>query len=465
MGMNPMKIIVLNGSPKGSISVTVQYVLFIQKKFPQHELKIINISQEIRKIEKDEKAFQGIIDEVGSSDGVLWAFPLYFQLVPSQYKRFIELIWERGAENALKDKYTAVLSTSIHFYDHTAQNYMNGICDDLDMKYTGSFSADMSDLLKEEERDNLILFAEHFFKAIENDAPTVKNFKPATCRQLNYTLGDVGSKVDIGSNKVVIVTDSEDGQTNLGRMIERFTKSFSNDVEVINLHDVDIKGGCLGCLQCAYDNTCSYGDKDGYMEFYNTKIKTADVLVLAGTIKDRYLSSRWKMFFDRSFFNGHAPTWTGKQIGLIISGPLSQIPNLRQILEAWVQIEQASLVDFITDEYEDSVQIDALLQSLAERVVKFADENYIKPVTFLGVGGRKIFRDDIWGRLRFPFQADHKFYGKHGIYDFPQKDLKARITNAMLILLTKIPKMRKEIYNKRMKAEIIKPLQKVVEKE
>ena len=56
-----MKIIVLNGSPKGSISVTVQYVLFIQKKFPQHELKIINISQEIRKIEKDEKAFQGII--------------------------------------------------------------------------------------------------------------------------------------------------------------------------------------------------------------------------------------------------------------------------------------------------------------------------------------------------------------------------------------------------------------------
>jgi hypothetical protein len=293
----------------------------------------------------------------------------------------------------------------------------------------------------------------------------VKNFKPVTYEELNYTPGDVGSKVDIGSKKVVIVTDSEGGQANLGRMIERFTRSFSNEVEVINLHDVDIKGGCLGCIQCGYDNTCSYGDKDGYMEFYNTKIKTADVLVLAGTIKDRYLSSRWKMFFDRSFFNGHTPTWTGKQVGIIISGPLSQIPNLRQILEAWVQIEQASLVDFITDEYDDSAQIDALLQNLAERVVKFADENYIKPETFLGVGGRKIFRDDIWGRLRFPFQADHKFYGKHGIYDFPQKDRKARIANMMLILLTKIPKMRKEIYNKRMKAEIIKPFQKVVEKE
>ncbi|MDR9459211.1 MAG: NAD(P)H-dependent oxidoreductase [Dehalococcoidia bacterium] len=460
-----MKIIVLNGSPKGSISVTVQYVLFIQKKFPQHELKIINISQEIRKIERDEKAFQGIIDEVESSDGVLWAFPLYLQLVPSQYKRFIELIWERGAENAFKDRYTAVLSTSIHFYDHSAHNYMNAICDDLGMKYAGSFSADIVDLLKEEERDNLILFAEHFFKAIENNVPTVKNFKPVTYGELSYIPGNVGRKIDIGSKKVVIVTDSEDGQTNLGRMIERFTKSFSKEVEVINLHDVDIKGGCLGCLQCGYDNTCSYGNKDGYTEFYNTKIKTADVLVFAGVIKDRYLSSRWKMFFDRSFFNGHVPTWTGKQVGFIISGPLSQIPNLRQILESWVQMEQASLVDFITDEYEDSAHIDALLQSLAERVVTFADENYIKPVTFLGVGGRKIFRDDIWGRLRFPFQADHKYYRKHGIYDFPQKDRKARITNTILILLTKIPKMRKEIYSKRMKEESIKPLQKVVEKQ
>ena len=135
-----MKIAVLNGSPKGNISVTMQYVHYIQKKFPQHELKIFNISQEIRKIERDEKAFQGIIDEVRLSDGVLWAFPLYYLHVPSQYKRFIELISERGVQDAFKGKYAASLSTSINFYDHTAHNYMNSICDDLDMSYAGSFS-------------------------------------------------------------------------------------------------------------------------------------------------------------------------------------------------------------------------------------------------------------------------------------------------------------------------------------
>ena len=39
-----MKIIVLNGSPKGDIGITMQYLAYIRKRLPQHELKIINIS-------------------------------------------------------------------------------------------------------------------------------------------------------------------------------------------------------------------------------------------------------------------------------------------------------------------------------------------------------------------------------------------------------------------------------------
>jgi len=458
-----MKIVVLNGSPKGDISATMQYVHFLQKKFPEHELKILNISQRFQVIEKDEKTFLEIIDEVRLADGVLWAFPLYLLLVHSHYKRFIELIFERGVEDAFQGKYTAALSTSIHYHDHTAHNYINAICDDLDMKYVGAFSADMHDLLEEKKRKELTLFAKHFFWAIENNVPTTKNFQPVLSSQFDYVPGDVESKVNTGDKKVVVLTDSADSQTNLGKMIERFTGSFSGLIEVIDLNDVDIKGGCLGCLQCGYDNSCSYGDKDGYVEFFNSRLRPADVLVFAGTVKDRYLSSRWKMFFDRSFFNTHTPTMIGKQIGFIISGPLGQIPNLRQIFEAWFEFQQSNIVDFITDEYEDSAQIDKLLQGLAERLIRFSVEGYMKPATFLGVGGTKIFRDDIYGRLRFPFQADHRFYRRHGIYDFPQqKDYKVRITNSVLMLLTKIPLMRKEIYTRRLKLEIIKPLQKVL---
>ncbi|MBA7589669.1 hypothetical protein ES708_31758 [subsurface metagenome] len=68
-------------------------------------------------------------------------------LVCSQYKRFIELIFEKEAESFFKDKYVISLSTSIHFYDHTAQNYIRAICDDLGMKFFGYFAADSWDLL------------------------------------------------------------------------------------------------------------------------------------------------------------------------------------------------------------------------------------------------------------------------------------------------------------------------------
>ncbi|MFC2017810.1 hypothetical protein ACFLTQ_00710 [Chloroflexota bacterium] len=62
-----MKITVLNGSPKGELSITLQYVHFLQNKFSQHELKVFHVSQRIKKIEKDENAFQEIIDEVRSN--------------------------------------------------------------------------------------------------------------------------------------------------------------------------------------------------------------------------------------------------------------------------------------------------------------------------------------------------------------------------------------------------------------
>ena len=154
----------------------------------------------------------------------------------------------------------------------------------------------------------------------------------------------------------------------------------------------------------------------------------------------------------------------GKQVGFIISGPLRQIPNLRQILEAYTEWQQANLVDIVTDEEEDSKMLDARLQHLAERVIHLAEKNYIKPKTFLGVGGMKILRDDVWGNLRFPFQADHQFYKRHHLYDFPHRHYGSRVKNALLILLTRIPSMRKEIYRKRIREEMVKPLQKVVQR-
>lgn len=458
-----MKIAVLNGSPKGKKSATMHYVHYIQKKFPHHELNIIDISQRINKIEKDEKAFQEIIDYIDSSDGVLWATPVYVTLVPSQYKRFVELIFERGMKSVFKDKYAAVLVTSIHFFDHTACNYLHAVCEDLGMNYVDAFSPDMYDLMRKKEQKRLIDFAEDYFAAIETRRVTSKHFAPIVYNPITYEPKEVEHRIDPREKKVLVITDGTQTGTNLMRMVDRFKHSFSRDVEVVSLSDIDIKGGCLGCCQCGLDGICAYHGKDEYIDFYNSKVKAADILVFAGEIKDRYLSWKWKQFFDRRFFHTHIPSLVGKQLGFIISGPLSQIPNLRQILDAYSEWEQANLVDCVTDEYDSSSTIDDLLQNLAERLVGLADRHYVKPETFLGLAGRKIFRDDIWGRLRIAFQVDHKYYKKHGLYDFPQTRYRMRFFNWKMMLFTRIPAIRKA-FPDRCIDEMIRPHRNVIDK-
>jgi multimeric flavodoxin WrbA len=462
-----MRITVLNGSPKGMMSITMQYVQYIQKMFPQHELDILNVAQSIKMIERDERAFQEIIEQVRASDGILWAFPLYILHVHGNYKRFIELIWEKGAEDAFEGKYTAALSTSIHFFDHTAHNYIHAVCDDLGMRFVGSFSAEMQDLLKAEGQAQVLTFAQDFFEAIDVGAPTPRTYSPIVVQEFDYTPGPEKAPIATNGNKIVIVTDAEPYQTNLLQMIERFSAALSGNVEMINLHEIDIKGGCLGCLKCGYDNQCAYTGKDGYIDFYNTKLKPADVIIFAGAIKDRYLSSLWKTFFDRSFFNTHAPSLMGKQFGFIISGPLGQIPNLREILEGWIQMQHSNLVGFVTDEADGNVggssaTIDGLLHDLARRLFRFADSTYVQPQTFLGVGGIKIFRDDMWGKLRIPFQSDHRIYKRLGVYDFPHKDLGIRLLNALVVPLFRIQKVR-EAFAKRIKEGMIQPYRKVLQ--
>lgn len=442
-----MKIIVLNGSPKGEDSITLQYVAYIRKHYPQHDFRIFHVSQRIKKMECDLEAFEEVINEVRSADGVLWSFGLWVLCVPAQYMRFIELISERGMEEAFENKYAAVMTTSIHFYDHTAHNYMRAVCEDLRMEFVDTISLDIIDMMKAEKRREITIFAEGFFKAIREQAVTSKLFNPLTISDFVYQSTESKMKVDPGNKKVLVLSDEIDIHTNLGKMIARFKQSFAGEIEVINLNDIDIRGACLGCMRCGFDYTCTY--KDGFADFYNQRVRTADIIVFAGTVNGRYLSSTWKTFYDRAYFWNHTPSLVGKQLGYIISGPLRQNANLIQILEASSTARQsANHVDIITDECENSPEIDASLQSFAQRLVGFAEKEYLKPQNFLAVGGHKVFRDDIWGRLRPLWQADYRYFKKHGLFDFPHKDIKIRVLSPILMMLTRIPAIRRKYYAK-----------------
>ncbi len=449
-----MNILVLNGSPKGDMSVTMQFVRYAAHLATEHNFKILNISQKIAKIESS--TFDDVIAAVEAADAIWWATPLYVCLVPAQYKRFIELIHERGAQAAFKEKPCATITTSIHFFDNVAQNYLHAVCDDLNMRHVARYSPDMYDLLQEQGQAELTRFTRLFFERINIRNPQV--YAPLTPPALNYEPATAPVPVNAGARRIAIITDQQEGDANLKAMTDRLQQQLG--CEIHNIRDIDIKGGCIGCIKCGFDYICSYEGKDGFIEFYNDVIKGSDILIFAGTIHDRFLSARWKMFFDRSFFNTHTPTLIGKQLAFLISGPLQQIPNLRDALSAYGEWQRANPAGIVSDECANSAALDAQLDGLGQSLIMYADEGYVAPPTFLGVGGQKIFRDDIYGRLRFVFQADHKFYEEHGYYDFPQDDLKAQKLNDMMMEMTRDPAAREQV-RKMIKSEMVRPYQKV----
>ena len=243
-------------------------------------------------------------------------------------------------------------------------------------------------------------------------------------------------------------------------MVKRFSDAFQEKIEVFNIRDIDIKGGCLGCIQCGFDNICVY--KDGYVDFVNSHMRDQDVTVFASEIKDRFLSARLKMFWDRGFFNGHVPLQTGIQVGFLVSGPLSQIANLQQVMQAMAEMGENNFAGAVVDESGTRSTVDSLIDDFARKCVDYSRQKYIRPKTFLGEGGHKIFRDAIWARLRFPFDADYRYYESHGLFDFPQQDKRYLEFSEQMLKMIQEPKM-KEMVRKMIKTEMIKNYQKAAE--
>lgn len=456
-----MRIVVLNGSPKGMLSVTVQYVRFLQKRFPQHAFTTFHVCQDLKKLESDQALWREVSEAVAAGDVILWATPVYVLLVPGPYKRFIELLVERGPQAPFRGKYAAILTTSVRFFDHTAHAYLHGISEDLGMQVAGAYSAEMHDLVEEAEQVRLTQFWGDVAKAAEAKAAIQRRFEPLRMDEFRYRPGPSPNRVQTGGRNIVIVTDGQEG-SNLQGMVAKLRECFADPVEVVNLHEIKMLGGCLGCIQCGLDNVCFYRDADDVFGIYQ-KLRAADIVIEAATITDRFLSARWKTLWDRGFFNNHIPILVGKQLGYLIEGPLRQLPQLQEVLEASSQLHQANLAGMVTDECRDSCELDGLLERFAGRLIACAKANYFQPPTFLGKAGHKILRDEIWASLRFVFPRDHEYYKRHGLYDFPRRSLKTRGGEFFLRLLLKFPRFRKE-FQGRIKAEMVKPLQKVVEK-
>ena len=403
-----MKIAVLNGSPKGKYSITLQTVLYLQRTFPAHEFSVLHVGQKIKALEKDFSEAKTLIE---SADALLFAYPVYTFLAPSQLHRFIELMKEHKVD--VQNKYATQISTSKHFYDVTAHRYIQDNCQEMGMNFIRGLSADMEDLTTKKGQKQAIDFWNHFCWCVEKEY-----FEPVYVRPVTLALHQATVPAHSSANldgDVVIVTDCTPENESLAAMIARFQAVLPKKTRIVNISEYPFKGGCLGCFNCAVDGTCIY--KDGFDTFLREDIQKADAIVYAFTIRDHSMGARFKMYDDRQFCNGHRTVTIGMPVGYLVSGCYSVETNLQTIIEGRANVGQNILAGVATDEFDPNAEIDRLADSL----VYALEHKNVGPQNFLGIGGMKIFRDLIY-QMQGMMRADHKFFKAQGQYDFPQKN-------------------------------------------
>lgn len=441
-----MNIIILNGSPKGSSSITSFTVKFIAKKFPQHTYEIINVAQKLRYYEQRPHELQALED----ADMIVFAYPVYTFLAPAQLHRIIEIIKEKGIN--LKGKWCTQITTSKHVYDFTAHRYIEDNASDMGMHIITGLSADMDDLLTAKGQETAIKWWENveysYNNAIEAPSTLRSHTESKASEPINIRTQAVNKTKDFDT---LLVTCAPKEGSNLQQMIEYFKAVYPNPIRTIDIAEFPFMGGCIGCLKCASTEKCFY--KDGFDTFLRTKIQNADAVIYALDIKDHSLGSIFKMFNDRHFCNGHRTSTMGKPLAYIIAGKLSTEENLKTYLNAVAQVGHNQLTYIASDETDAAKDI----QNLALQTDYALRNKLLLPLNFYGIGGHKIFRDLIY-EMRGMMKADHKFYKEKGFYDdFPQRRWKRSLFMMLVGLMMKNKKL-----NSQVQKGIVMPYQKVI---
>ena len=291
-----MKVCIINGSPRGKYSVTLQSCLYLQQMFRDSEFKIVNVGTGIKKFEKN---MTEPLEAINESDLIVFSYPVYTFIAPSQLHRFIELLKESNID--FNNKFATQITTSKHFYDVTAHRYIEDNCNDMNMKVIHGLSADMDDLLTEKGQNDLVKFFQYVTYCVQNEIhekkyEVTKNKVPTY--KTSFQATEKKDKFD-----TVIVADIKDNDTDLKAMIDDFIALYRFNVRIVNIAEYPFKGGCLGCFQCAGDGKCIY--TDGFDEFLRTNIQKADAIVYAFNICDHSMGARFKMYDDRQVFNGN----------------------------------------------------------------------------------------------------------------------------------------------------------------
>jgi len=425
-----MKITVINGSPKGKESITYHHVLFLEKHFKALDFTYLHIGRNIKKYLNN---IDEVIDQMIESDLVLVIYPVYTFVVPYQLMAFFNSLNFHQRKDELKDIYVSQLSTSKHFYDITAYDYVKLQAQSLGMSYLDGVTIDMNDLLIEKGRFRLVSFMD---KVIDQVNRKIKYpYYKVQALPLNDFYYEQVPEPDKIKSSVLVIYNGVNYSETLKNMISAFENLCEYEVHRLDLSNVNIRGGCLGCLRCVYTSHCVY--KDEYEKMYQDKIHKADVIVYASDIDNHYIHEDFKLLDDRAFYNGHRVNVKKKAVTYLLNGSLTTEFNLKMIIEAKAEVGHMCLLKPVTTESDDILED---IKRLTYDLSYFMKHQPEARSSFYGVGGMKVFRDLVYD-MRGLMVEDHKYYKKNNLYDFPRKSYLRNVGFYLMHRLMKHPKM------------------------
>lgn len=434
-----MNVSVLNFSPKGNHSITLQYSKFIAKHYINDKFEFINIGSHIKN-GTPLQDISHIMQCISKSDLIMFAYPVYNCLPPSHLFEFFELLSEEQ-KNVFNGKCAVQLTTSKHSFDNFAHMYVDLLCADLRMKTCKGFSADLDDLMHKDKQKELLQYWEYVHMIYDSSSFDTAYSNNKVLPEHYKKVSNASVKKD-SSRQVVIVSDhnlndEEHKNSSLTNMVNDFIDIVPYSVKLINLSDY-IDKGCYGCLSCCPEGKCV--QKDGFQQMHESVIKNADAIIFAGKIKNHYLGSLFKKYDEREYYNGNRTLGKVKTFGYIISGNYSQEYLLQNILNARSEQHFATFAGVATDEHSTYSQ----LVSLCNKISYCVENSFVQPGGFYKNAKINAFKNLI-SDMRGVMKKDYGFFKENGFFYNPVKSLKKIVGMGVIGSLSKVPKIGEKI--------------------
>lgn len=254
-----VRILVVNGSPKGEFSLTLQHSLYMLGRVKDVEWRVLQVGFDLTDRQIAPNWLEKALAELAWSDAVLWNTPVYTMLVPWQLMRFFQLVKDAGRNDVFAGKYATSMITCFHYYDHLAEKWLRAMSEDRGMAFIEGRTADNTDMLKHQHRISMRFFMDQFVHACRNKLPVERIYQTlptVPSPRFSPKTPATDAKPKQKGLRTVLLTDEVHRDGNLSRMIDVFVDAYPHPVEIIDINAYPYEAACNGCLKCELVGDC-----------------------------------------------------------------------------------------------------------------------------------------------------------------------------------------------------------------